>query len=468
MPKIVISFDTADGPTAGIDAISGALAQILPLGVRAADDDTVLTVTAAVEGLGRAVDALRIECAAEVGERSRVSLGTASLAAKKGCGSPAELLTRVTRTSASSARSRLKLGGETRAQLSLSGVEFPARFPRIAAALEAGTLGVDSAQAILAGLVPIIDNAAIDEIAAAETELVASATGVGSDAAVPCPADEIRVQAQVWKSVLDPDGLEPSEERMMQKRGFTLPRERGGLLCGTYALMPEVGGRFIRMFDACQSPKSAPAFLRDEELAEQNLEADPRTPEQLRHDVVAAMVDSFARSGEAPTIGGAAPTVLVSVRESDLARGRGAGWIDGVDEPVSFRTVKQAICTGGTQLVRFDEAGRIIELGSPQRCFTPAQRKAITLRDGGCIIPGCNIPPAWTEIHHVVPDADGGPTHTDNGVLLCWFHHRSIETSGWLIRMVGGVPQIKAPPWIEWDSPWRIATKSKTRRADLL
>jgi hypothetical protein len=466
--RIVISFDTAEGPAAAVGAISAALAQALPLGLCATGDDTVLAVTAAVEGIGRRVDALRLECAGEIGERSRVSLGPASLAARKGCGNAAELLTRVTRVSHSSARTRLKLGGETGAQLSISGVQFPARFPRIAAALEAGTLGVDSAHAILAGLVPIIDNAAIDELAAAEAELVASATGVGPDAAVACPADEIRIQAQVWKSVLDPDGLEPSEARMMQKRGFSLPRERGGLLCGTYALMPDVGGKFIRMFNACQSPRTAPEFLREEEVTEQNLEADPRTPEQLRHDVVAAMVDSFARSGEAPTIGGAAPTVLVSVRESDLARGRGAGWIDGVDDPVSFRTVKQFICTGGTQTVRFDDNGRIIELGSPQRCFTPAQRKAITLRDGGCIIPGCCIPAAWTEIHHVVPDAEGGPTHTDNGVLLCWFHHRSIETSGWLIRMVGGVPQIKAPPWIEWDSPWRIATKSKTRRADLL
>jgi hypothetical protein len=468
MSEIVIKFDTADGSTAAVDAISRALAELVPLGVGSCDDDAVLTLTAAVEGIGRSVDALRIRCADELGERSRVSLGSASLAVRKGCGSAAELLTRVTRISLSSARGRLKLGGETRHQLSLSGVEFPARFPRVAAALEAGALGIDSAQAILAGLVPIIDNAAIDEIAAAEAELVGSATGTGVDSPVPCPADEIRVQAQVWKAVLDPDGLEPSEERAMKQRGFSRPRESGGLLRGTYALMPEVGAEFIRVFDACESPRTAPAFLRDDELAEQKLEADPRTPDQVRHDVVAAMVGSFARSGEAPTIGGAAPTVLVSVRESDLARGRGAGWIDGVDAPVSFRTVKQFICSGGTQTVRFDENGRIIELGSPQRCFTPAQRKAITLRDGGCIIPGCNIPAGWTEIHHVQPDAEGGPTHTDNGVLLCWFHHRSIETSGWLIRMVAGVPQIKAPPWIEWDAPWRVATKSKARRADLL
>src|SRR5690554_2856465 len=107
MSEIVIQFDTAAGPAAAIDAISDALTYVLPLDVRAASDDDVLTVTAAAEGLGRAVDALRIECAGEVGERSRVSLGSASLAAKKGCGSAKELLTRITRISNSSARGRL-------------------------------------------------------------------------------------------------------------------------------------------------------------------------------------------------------------------------------------------------------------------------------------------------------------------------------------------------------------------------
>src|SRR5690554_5772641 len=109
MSKIVIQFDTVDGPAAGVAAISDALAQLRPLGIRSQNDDAILALTAAVETAGRAVDALRIECAAELGERSRVSLGAASLAAKKGCGSPAELLTRITRISASSARSRLKL-----------------------------------------------------------------------------------------------------------------------------------------------------------------------------------------------------------------------------------------------------------------------------------------------------------------------------------------------------------------------
>jgi hypothetical protein len=154
------------------------------------------------------------------------------------------------------------------------------------------------------------------------------------------------------------------------------------------------------------------------------------------------------------------------VREDDLASDRGAGYIDGMDEPVSIHTVRQFTCAGGTQHVILDAMGRVIALGSPQRCFTPQQRRAIALRDGGCVIPGCSIPASWTEIHHVVPDAAGGPTHTDNGCCLCWFHHRMIETSGWQVRMVGGVPYVKVPPWLDSDPQWRPATKSRTRIMD--
>jgi len=51
-------------------------------------------------------------------------------------------------------------------------------------------------------------------------------------------------------------------------------------------------------------------------------------------------------------------------------------------------------------------------------------------------------------------------------LLLCWFHHRTIDTGGWQVCLVDGVPHVKGPPW--WDSAakWRSATRSPTRRRD--
>jgi 5-methylcytosine-specific restriction protein A len=452
-----------------LERLSSALAGVVGFDDPAGwSDDDLLASTAAVEAVGRVVDARRAACAGEIAERSRVELGDQRLSTRRGCRSATELIERVTRVSGAEARRRIALGSATRARVSFLGEPLEAEFPAAAAALAAGQLGADAAGTIVRELDRtrrVVDPA---KLAVAEYELVAAATGTGDASTVPCTADELRVQAQAWAAFLDQDGPEPDDERAMGRRGIRLGRARDGLILLRGELMPEVAAKLTRLFDAHLSPRSGTGFMTDEEAAHLAASGEQRTSDQQRHDVFAAIVDTAARSGEHPTIGGAAPTVLVSVRADDLAAGRGAGHADGVDIPISLRAVSHMICTGGTQRVVFDERGRIVELGSQERCFTPAQRRAILVRDGGCLIPGCSVPASWCEIHHVVPDVDGGPTHPDNGVMLCWFHHRTIDTSGWSIRMTRGAPQIRAPRWLDPGGGWRPATKSPTRLADRL
>ena len=64
--------------------------------------------------------------------------------------------------------------------------------------------------------------------------------------------------------------------------------------------------------------------------------------------------------------------------------------------------------------------------------------------------------------------ANGGKTHTDNGVMLCWFHHRFLDLHGWEIRMNHGVPEVRAPLWFDPTRQWRTVTKSKPRLHDLV
>ncbi|WP_448811184.1 DUF222 domain-containing protein [Agromyces bauzanensis] len=450
-----------------LEQLGAALAEALDFDAASAwSDDELLLTAAALEAVGRVVDAHRAALAGEVAERSRIELGEQRLSTRRGCRSAAELLERVTQVSGAEARRRIALGVATRAQAGLSGEPFEARYPVIAGALGQGRLGADAAGAIIRELErarPVADPVALR---VAEQALVAEATGDGDAAPVRCTADELRVQALAWAVFLDPDGREPDDERAMRRRGVRLGRARDGLIPITGELMPEVAAKLNRLFDAHLSPRSGTGFMTDEQAAHFAASGEHRTADQQRHDVLAAAIDTAARSGEHPMIGGAAPTVLVSVRASDLAADRGVAHADGIDIPISLRAAKHMICTGGTQAVVFDDAGRIMSMGSPERCFTPHQRRAITLRDGGCLIPGCSIPAAWTEIHHVIPDVDGGPTHPDNGVLLCWFHHRTIDTSGWSIRMIRGVPHVRPPAWLDPGGGWRAATTSPTRLAD--
>jgi len=56
--------------------------------------------------------------------------------------------------------------------------------------------------------------------------------------------------------------------------------------------------------------------------------------------------------------------------------------------------------------------------------FSPAQRKAMAIRDRGCRTEGCEIPAAWCEAHHAEqPWSRGGRTDLAHGLLLCSIHH---------------------------------------------
>ncbi len=62
-----------------------------------------------------------------------------------------------------------------------------------------------------------------------------------------------------------------------------------------------------------------------------------------------------------------------------------------------------------------------------RRLFSENQRLAILARDRGCTFPACDRPAAWSQIHHILAWADGGPTTIDNAALICGFHHRTFE-----------------------------------------
>ena len=456
------------GTRDALEQLRSALAGVLGFDEASGwSDDELLANLGALEALGRLVDAHRAACAGEVAERSRVELGDQRLSTRMGCRSAVELVERVTQVSAFEARRRIALGSATRVRSGFTGEPIEAAFPHVAAALAAGELGADAAGTIIREL----DRTRTGRRPGRVRDRRAGARGRGDRArrrarrcAAPptsCGCRRRRGPRSSTKTAANPttSGRCAAEGSGSAGRATDSSRSPG-------ELMPEVAAKLTRLFDAHLAPRSGGGFMTDEERARIAEFGETRSADQQRHDVLAAAIDTAARSGEHPTIGGAAPTVLVSVRAADLAAGRGVAHADGVEIPVSLRAARHMICTGGTQTITFDEHGRIITLGSPERCFTPHQRRAITVRDGGCLIPGCSVPAAWCEIHHVIPDADGGPTHPDNGVLLCWFHHRTIDTSGWGIRMLRGVPHIRPPAWLDPGGGWRPTTKSPTRLAD--
>lgn len=81
--------------------------------------------------------------------------------------------------------------------------------------------------------------------------------------------------------------------------------------------------------------------------------------------------------------------------------------------------------------------GLPIDVGRVRRVITPRLRLALQSRDEGCRFPGCSVPTARTDGHHVRHWYEGGATNLDNLVSLCRFHHRRHHQGRFEIRQEG-------------------------------
>lgn len=312
--------------------------------------------------------------------------------------------------------------------------------------------------------------------------------------------DAITTMTKTWHQYLDQDGTLPTDREILESRRLHLGTERDGVVPISGNLLPEVASGLSNLLDAINAPrnqnqdpqtsadpqenvsadqeggqKDSPegraAEDRFEELTEtfRAFSGDPvdlegRTPAQKRHDAFAAILGVAASSAEIPDHGGSPVTVLVQTTQEALEQD-GASWLHGPGSQMTLLTpqaLRHASCSGALQHYAKNRRGKLVALGNRQRVFTTNQRRAIVARDGGCVIPGCSTPPAWLEVHHVEPHARGGATHTDNGVAMCWFHHRNLESGGWEVRMNKGVPQVRTPLWLDANRDW-ITVKPPTQ-----
>ena len=478
------------GTCAGVGTVEDPLATTLPRlraalagGTRGLSDADLVDLLSDTERLGRLVDAARDELAAEAGERSRASLGSDRLSARRGCRTPSELIERATRVSGRTARERLRRGAMLRGDTALSGEVLPGPLPLVHAARTDGALGTDAVEVISTALLPaMLRGADLADVTAAEEALVGAATGgsFGEDphtGGIPMTLAQVTTMAQAWALVLDPDGAEPDDlplDDATLHRFLSLRAGRHGTVRLTGELTVEVGAQLQRLIDAVLNPR-VQSCADDVPAGGGEVPAgggaatpwDPRTLSQRRHDALGSILMTAAAAPGMPALGGAAPTLVVIADASEVGALDGTGFIDGVDEAlarVPASVCRQVACSGAVQRVQVDGRGRIVALEAPSRVFTAHQRRAIAARDGHCVIPGCRVPSTWCEVHHVHEWAQGGSTTTDNGVLLCGFHHRNLDTGGWRIRMVDGAPQVSSPAWIDPHRTWTAAEQSTPLR----
>jgi len=159
---------------------------------------------------------------------------------------------------------------------------------------------------------------------------------------------------------------------------------------------------------------------------------DPSHQFPTRNQLLAEALIELTRRGTASTAGLAASAppvtdVTLVINASDPVH---ASTPDGVC--LADGTTRVLNCDATLTAVVVNSLGVPLDLGRSVRYFNHNQRRAIMIRDGGCVHPGCEAPPAWARLHHITHHQHGGNTNISNAVSLCQAHHQLIH-HGWSI-----------------------------------
>lgn len=250
-------------------------------------------------------------------------------------------------------------------------------------------------------------------------------------------AEELAAAARAIRDLLDPEG---SEQRFLDRyknRSFREWIDQYGVRRASIAYDDHGATLVSTLINAALRPRrGGPSFVDSEEQSKARaLVDDPRTNEQLQYDLIIDLLRAGAFADAKDVFGTRQAGVRLVQVVDDGAR---VGYAEDGLTPVPDAMIDQHICDSGIVPVRVDACGNPLDVGREQRLFTPRQRVALAVRDGGCRWTGCDRPASYCESHHIDEwHRDGGRTDVDRGILLCRFHHMELHHGGWRITRDG-------------------------------
>ncbi|WP_210479120.1 HNH endonuclease signature motif containing protein [Naasia sp. SYSU D00948] len=338
-----------------------------------------------------------------------------------------------------------KVGRALAVRRSLTGDPLPSLHESVAAALDTGAICSDAARMIVETITQVAPRALPEKVQAWEAFLVNETLENGT----------ARL-GQACRAVIaraDDDAVELREEELRARAGLKVVKRRDGLTRLVVDADPESAGWLVAALDARTAPRREVRFTDPEEPAMDEATIDRRTASQKRLDALVSMARESLKH-DPGDLSGTAATLLVGISYESLVSGVGAATIYGTDEKISAKTARRIACAARILPVVLGGDSQILDFGEGRRLFSESQRYAMAWRDGGCVWPGCDQPPARCEAAHLAGwhQGDGQPhgrTDLSNGVLLCPFHHRRIDNDGWTIEFREGIPYLIPPPWVD-------------------
>ena len=397
--------------------------------------------------------------------------GSSDLADAKNDGyrNAAEFLRARLRISIGEARRRLGLASAVLPQAGIAGLDVPARYEVLAAALSSAVVPSRSATII---------SLALDRVRLiADSETTLKMEQSLTNTAVQSDPDFVARMAKRWVDAIDQDGSEPSEEELRQRQGAFIRKTRRGLHHMEIFATAEQFETLATVMNTATNPRlrqdvdgsadadpddgsaaSSRAFSKYDGASRPSL--DRRSRAQKLLDGLVGACGVALSTAELPAAGGLRPQVMVTIDYRELldriehespatSRSSVSSSSSAFQGPIHPSVIRKIACDADIIPVLLGSESRILDIGRSTRVFPPHIRKAITARDQGCAFPDCDIPAPWCEAHHITYWSHGGTTGTDNGVLLCSHHHHVIHKEQWTITMDSGVAWFRPPPHID-------------------
>lgn len=185
-----------------------------------------------------------------------------------------------------------------------------------------------------------------------------------------------------------------------------------------------------------------------EPLAKRNGKGDERLRNRRLADALVELAHHVLDAGTLPSHGSQRPHLQVTATLETLvgAPGAPAGELQ-FSSPIPAATVQRLGCDSSASRVLFGPKSDILDVGRARRVPSAPTRRALEARDKGCVWPGCDRPPVWTNAHHIeFWGRDNGSTEIPNLALVCLRHHTMLHEGGWQIARSEDGRWITIPP----------------------
>lgn len=223
---------------------------------------------------------------------------------------------------------------------------------------------------------------------------------------------DFRKAVVYWSNCADAERAEHDAAEQRAATRLRASQSFGGMLQINGSFDPESAEIILKALDAAMTPEAR----RD------GATEDLRPAPKRRADALVQICRQYLATYPG-VVGGHRPHASLIV-DLDTLIGRDGRRCDlSRTGTITPETALRILCDAEVSRVIVSGDSAPLDMGRAVRTATPAQRRALAIRDGGCVREGCDRPPEWCDVHHKEHWIFDGETNLDDLVLLCRPHH---------------------------------------------